>query len=481
MTWIGQGRRADASRRALALTMFVATGALAGCDGLLDVELPGSITEDALYDPSQAAVLVTSAIADIECGYSDFLATNGSGAEETFVRVTGWWGGSHEFDDQPNTTDCNTSNTSYGWWTPMHKGRFLAEGAYTRILDWDVNNKEQLLAQAAIYAGLSYDLFGEYFCEMAFDKGPLLSPDQTLAVAEDYLTKALGHIQTTGDFAIPAGIASSAEQMALVLRTRVRWARDDFAGATADAQRVNQGFVAYATREGTGVRQRWNKVVGGNNDNPFISLAGPVNWWSGPGGWPAVIPFTGFRNLAILPDGRAVTNDRYPITLASAGAVADVRVPAQDRNTVVNGYPFWTQQKYDDAGDDIPLANWQEVWLILAEIENEAGNGQAAIDLVNEIRDFHDLPTVTYLSPANASGINDLIIEERRRSLFLEGRYWSTKLRENLWFPRGVDETPYPYSYQNGIRMVMPDAEFDLNPNLEPSQQGSLCGVQAPA
>lgn len=480
MNLSGRIRHAGGPRRALAWTLLLSAGA-AGCDGLLDVELPGSITEGSLYDPSQAAVLVTSAIADIECGFSDFIATNGSGAEETFVRVTGWWGGSHEFDDAPTTAECNSSNTSYGWWTPLHKGRYLAEGAYTRILEWDVPNKERLLAQSAIYAGFTYDLFGEFFCEMAFDKGPLLSPDETLAKAEDWFTKALGHIQAGGDFEMPATIASSAEQMALVLRARVRWARGDDAGARVDGERVQKGFVAYATREATGVRQRWNKVVGGNNDNPFISLAGPVNWWSGPGNWPAVIPFTGYRDLAILPDGRAVSDDRYPITLASAGAVADVRVPSQDMNTILNGYPFWTQQKYPDAGADIPMANWQEVWLILAEIENESGNGQAAIDLVNEIRDFHGLPTVTYLTAGDTEAINDMIIEERRRSLFLEGRYWATKLRENLWFPRGVGETPYPYSYQNGIRMVMPDSEFDLNPNLEPGQQGSLCGAQAPA
>src|SRR5690606_20524719 len=87
MNLSGRIRHAGGPRRALAWTLLLSAGA-AGCDGLLDVELPGSITEGSLYDPSQAAVLVTSAIADIECGFSDFIATNGSGAEETFVRVT---------------------------------------------------------------------------------------------------------------------------------------------------------------------------------------------------------------------------------------------------------------------------------------------------------------------------------------------------------------------------------------------------------
>src|SRR5690606_15373949 len=118
-------------------------------------------------------------------------------------------------------------------------------------------------------------------------------------------------------------------------------------------------------------------------------------------------------------------------------------------------------------------------WLIRAEIEG----GQAAIDRVNEIRAFHGLPQVSYLSAGDAAGIENMIIEERRRSLFLEGRFWSTKIQhqDKLWFPRGLDFTPAGHAYRNAIRMVMPDNEFDLHPDLSLSQQGSLCGNQAPA
>lgn len=469
-------RRARSVRHTglLATALFVG---MAGCDSLLDVELPGSITENDLYDPGQAPVLVTSAIADIECGYSDLIATNTSGNEDVFVRVTGWWGGAHEFDDAPPTTDCNTVDTSYGWWTPLHKGRYQAEQAYSYISDWDVANKDKLLAQSAIYAGIAYDVFGEYFCEMAFDNGPLMGPDEVLSQSEQWFTSALQHISASGDFALPSGISPSAQQMAYALRARVRWANGDNQGALADAMNVSQGFKAWVTRDGGAIRQRWNKTVSGNISNPFTSLLGPVDWWTGPGNWPAVIPFTGYRNLGILPNGRAITDDRYPITTAVSGAVADSRVPVQDMGRNINGFPFWTQRKYDTLDDDIPLANWEEIWLIRAEIEG----GQAAIDLVNEIRAAHELPPVTYLSAGDAQGITNMIIEERRRSLFLEGRFWQTKIREDLWFPRGVGETPYPYSYQNAVRMVMPDNEFDLNPNLTPDMQGSMCGNQAPA
>lgn len=472
-----QARGALRRRRALALTTALTVGILGGCEGLLDVERPGSITDEDLFQPDQAAVLVASATSDIECAVSEFIATTGAGSEDALMRTTGWWAGAHEYAVAPNTTNCSTSENAFGWYTPLHKGRFVAERAYESISGWDVANKDRLLAQSAIYAGVAYNLLGDFFCEVSVDKGPLMNPDQTLAKAEDYLTKALTHVGASGDFAIGGGVTTSAKQTAHLLRARVRFARGDNDGALADAQAVSRGFMAYVTRESAGPRQRGNKVVAGNNDNAYVTVAGPVDTWTGPG-WSGVIPFTGYRNLGILPDGRAVTTTRHPITTTgSAGAVADVRVPVLDTKTKTNGLDFWTQQKYRARDADIPLANWQEAWLIRAEI----AGGQQAIDLVNEIRAFHNLPLVTYLSPGDAQGIEDLIIEERRRSLFLEGRFYVTKIREDLWFPKNIGVTPVVAApYFGAIRLVMPQSEFELNPGLDLNMRGTMCGDERP-
>jgi hypothetical protein len=472
-----QARGAARRRRTLALSMVLTVGVLGGCDGILAVELPGSITDDALFQPAQAPVLIASAIADIECAFSDFVATTGGGSEDVLGRTTGWWAGAHEYAVAPNTANCNTTENAYGWYTALHKGRYVAERAYSAIGGWDVPNKERLLAQAAIYSGVVYNLLGDYFCEVTTDKGPLMSPNQTLALGEEYLTNALTHIGRAGDFPIAGGVTTSAQQMALLLRARPRFAQGDQAGALADAQAISRGFMAYATRESTGPRQRGNKVAAGNNDNGYVTIMGPITTWTGPG-WSGVIPFTGYRDLGILPDGRAVSASRHAITTAAnPGAVADVRVPVLDTKTKTNGHDFWTQQKYRTRDADIPLANWQEAWLIRAEIEG----GQRAIDLVNEIRDFHELPRVTYPAPGDTQGIKDMIIEERRRSLFLEGRFYSTKIQENLWFPRGIGVTEIVRApYFGAVRLVMPQNEFDLNAGISGAQRGTLCGDQRP-
>ncbi len=458
---------------------------LGACDGILEVDLPGSVTESGVYDPAQAAVLVNSAASAVECAYSEFVATQAAGAEDVFTRDTGWWGGVNEYSSATGTgAVCNSANTAFAWWNPLHAGRFLAEEAYRHLSDvWDPaqvsGNRDRLLAESAIYAGVAYNLFGEHFCEMAFDAGPLLTADQTLAAAEEWLNRAIAHIGAGGDFAIPGGVTTSALQTAYLLRARVRFSRGNNDGAVADAEQVTQGHMAWITREAGGTRQRWNKVYNGHNEEQINTVIGAVDWW--PGGvnpatgtpWPDVIPFTGYRSLGILPDGRAVTLAGHAITTGSGGAIADTRVDVRDEGRVFNEHPVWRQQKYPNLAADIPLANWEEAWLIIAKVRG----GQEAVSRVNDIRNAHGLPTVTYIDAGNATEVRNMVLEEERRSLFLEGRWWSTKLQERLWFPRGVGQTPPPtiYGYLGGVRLIMPAGEWELNPNFDESSRGTGC------
>lgn len=483
-------RSRAASRRAAALALGLAV-TVAGCENALEVELPGQITEEGTFIPEQADVLVASAIADIECGLADFAAFNAAGAEDAATKSTGWWGTAFQYDPDPTTTDCNSSNTSLGWFTPIHKGRWMAEQTYDRLTgEWagQVTKSEELAATAAIYAGISYTFFGEFFCESTFNTGPLQSWEQALASGEEWFTKALTHIERAGgDFAISGGVTTSAKQMAHLLRARNRLAQDDLAGAKADASIVTRGFNAWITREDGGERTRWNRVYSSHvGSNGWIPIVGPIDFWTGPPNpftgepYPEVIPFTGYWNLGVLPNGRAVTDDEYPITTtAFESAVPDPRVVVVNSGNQRGGprqYPIFVAHKYQSNADDMPLAKWEEAWLILAQVAAEESNGAEAISRVNDIRDAHGLPQVTYLAPTDTENVVDMVIEEIRRTHFLEGgRYLSAKLRYKLWFPRGVGSDAWGQGYQTGVRFVMPDNEFDLNPNIDESQKGSMC------
>ena len=484
--------RALAKAGTVCLILAFGLGTLTACDSLLEVDLPSQLTDDAVNDPAAAETLVNSVIAMFECAYSS-LALQAMGHEDVWERIQGMAAPS-TYASIPSTGECDTVEQEAAWFQNFQTSRAVGEQTYAKLDTlWttaEVPNKEVLQAQLALYIAADHGVLGEFFCEMAVNGGPLMTPDATLTLGEQWIQTALGHITITGDFQMPHGIAVSAETMAYGLRARMRWARGDLTGALADAGRVPMNFTALVTR-GVGVQRR-NKVAVAGFKLPFGKMLRVNDWWSMPGTdaraqgiatpnpatglpWPAPIPYTGYLNLGLLPDGRAILDSGIPIrTTVDAGAVGDTRVEHVFKEGSA-GQPGDAPTKYMEDDDDFPLVGWREMWLIRAEIEG----GQSAIDLVNDLRDFHGLPRVTYANPADAVQIRDMVFEEKRRELWLEGgRWWSTKIQnvDLFWFPR--DEGVFPtreFALDGGVRMVMPDSEYDNNDNLTRADQGTLC------
>ena len=261
--------------------------------------------------------------------------------------------------------------------------------------------------------------------------------------------------------------------------------------------RLPPGHIAYITRDTDAGRRNRLWLLATVN----IRMYDVMDWWQGPPNpatgqlFPDVIPFTGWVNLAILPDGRAVREDGLPIrkegpyTTAEeqADAYRDPRVQTRLIVARAGSVPMVNiPNRYPNADDDIPLVNWKEMVLIRAESEL----GQGAIDLVNEMRAFDnaqngwDLPMVTYADPSNEQQIFDMIWEERRRALFSEGRFMYTKIRhpEVFWFPRNVGVlVGYGSPYYGGVRWLMPNDEYELNENFTLEDRATGCAVhQAP-
>jgi len=481
------GGRPGGAIRGVAL--LLCSVAVSGCDleNMLEVQLPHSITEQELEGPAAAPLLVNSVIAHFECGYSGFTYEE-SGRADSWDRHRGGGAGDggETYRRDARAGACSEANTGYNWYQPIMISRSLAFETYEMLAgltDQQVQNRERLMATTAIYAAANVGLLGEFFCEMAFDSGSLMTQDQTLSIAEEWVDRALGHIANTGDFAVSHGATESIETLAYGLRARIRWARgpEHWDGALEDALRVPKGYTAVITRESGPLRA--NKMWEAGTFVGLGHIMGPFRHWSGPPNpvtgrsWPAVIPFTGYLDLGILPDGRAISDDQYPITTVEyAAAVPDHRVQTRVQ-TVQGPEPGPVPIKYSSAADDQPLVSWNDIWLIRAEIEG----GQAAIDLVNELRDARNLPLVTYADPSNPDQVLDMIIEERRRDLWLEGRFWSTKIQhtDRLWFPRAFGNSLFQgYAYGGGVTMTMPDSEYELNPNLDLSMRGTGCAPE---
>jgi starch-binding outer membrane protein, SusD/RagB family len=430
----------------------VAVFALSGCETLLDVSLPADLTEEQLLQPEMMDLMVTSAIADFECAYSEWTAAV-AGFEDTFWESTGWWTraySEYQLPDGPGVADCGTIETSAQYFMQFQTARYLAESAYT-FLEGEggasLDNRERLMATAATYTGLIYQMFGESYCAMTYDVGEPLSPDESLTAAVDWFTKAISHIDGIGDYSTPT--TPSMEQLALLGRARSHYALGQLDLAAADAEQIEPGFVAYVTRDAT-VRKRWNQVYQHHTVSKYSTVAGPVLF-------NGTMVSPGYRDLTIDPTtgaptvGAGVADPRVPVFNTGA--------PGQDGRTI-----HWIQTKYDGHDANIPVARWAEAQLILAEAALAGGNAGAAVGHVNNLRAVHSLPS--YTGAMDPATVMDLIIEERRREFFYEARFHSTKLEHDLWFPEGTGFNHKGLAYGTTTCLPIPDDEILLNPNL---------------
>lgn len=515
-----------ARRGAVALVLALSLGALSACDDLLDVELPHLLTDAAIENERSAELQVNSAIALFECSYSSFANTK-LGDEGVLESIAGAGGDLYRYEEQAEAGVCDSAVNDNDWLSAMLSSRALlsndpalfaatsegdGDGVYDRIQnEWELSpaTEARLSAISSLYVAASLAHMGEYLCEAAIDGSDMLSPSDLLTMAESWINdRALVHIGQVsgGDFEMPNGIASSAQNMAIALRARVRWARGDLAGAASDASSIPDGFTAWVSRE-TGETRR-NKSYETARAVAYGGMLGVNDWWDpalyranpatgekwarspDPVTGNMVIPHTGYIFLGIDEDtGRALLDGNVPVRWAEEerdanedpvplanGAVPDTRVPTEYKGTQ-GPEKRETPARYDSQDDNEPLASWREMRLIQADYQLSLGTAAgrlAAIDIVNDLRDFHDLPQIqgTYLASLtdgtdDADEVRHMLLEERRRELFTHGgRFLSTKIQnpDVMWFPRDEGNTPFQgYQLGGAVRTLFVLDEYTQN------------------
>src|SRR6266849_2111292 len=196
-------------QRGKTMSRAVVTGALylaaAACNNLLEVKIPGSVVAADLNNAGLAQTMVTSALGEFECAYGQYVTTTGILSEEYWIsgfsinsNFLGWRA---DAEIRATPGDC-TAGVGYGYYVALQRARFLAEDGSRRIeafADAAVPAKTDKLAQLAAYAGYSYTLLGEGFCNMAIDNGPLITRAQVWTKAEDWFTKAITLAQSAGN------------------------------------------------------------------------------------------------------------------------------------------------------------------------------------------------------------------------------------------------------------------------------------------
>jgi hypothetical protein len=415
------------ARRLIGVLCIATVGATSACSGVLDVDMPGQMREEDLLKADLANTLVTSAIADFECALTSYII-GAAGMGNEYFYSTGWTGFIYFSHRQVypttgaiNTSDC-ISNTGFGFLRPFQTARMEAEQAYRTIEAFspqEVPNRDKLLAAAAVYVGFVYTYFGEAWCEVAVDVGPVMTPKETLKRAEEWFSRAIEKGEAAGDHAI-AG-TPSVVTLARLGRARARLDLGDKTGAAADARLVPQGFVANATRSNI-TPERRNNIYWHLNLNRYAIIQ------------PA------YRNVMV--DG-----------------VSDPRVPVRFMNQMANDgvSEHWVQLKYTAENSPVPIGKWQEALLILAEAEG----GGAAVGHINTLRRHYGLPLY---SGTDEGEIQRQIVEERRREFFFEGRRHADMLRYGLPFPEGIGYKGVPYG--DATCYPLSQSERDNNPNV---------------
>lgn len=410
-SWSSKGGLTGRLVLALAVTTI-------GCSDLLDVDLPGEIEESALAEPSNAPALVTSSVGAFECLFTNYVLLSANLGDE--LMVAGSFATFFPYDQRDLEDDAGGypeggCGGEGGLYTPANQTRWMADETIRRLegfTEQEVPDRTALLAKTYAYSGFTYLLFGQSFCGMVVDGGPLLSPVDALGLAEERFDQAIGLAAPDSDIL----------HMSHLGRARTNLLQGDLPAAATDAGQVPEGFVKYATRSDVDNTRR-NKIYELNRLER------------------RTIPEQSYWNLEWK-------------------GVADERVQLEDTGQLGNDSltPWWIQFKYASRADPLPIATYDEARLIIAEAEG----GQTAVNIINELHDEAGLPPY---DPTMDGPIEEHLIQERARELFLEGHRHYDMLRFDLPFPTGA----HPWSgrpYRTTTCFPIPRVERENNPNL---------------
>ena len=397
--------------------------ALAGCDSLLTVDLPGATPAAAMDDPQYATLLVVGAQADFECAASNYAFISGLmsgeyiGGQSALALIPYQRRYVRPVNQEYGENDCGGNS---GLYSPMSTARFTADDTYKRLEKWtdaQVAGRGKLMAKAALYSGFSYTLFAEAWCQGAFDLGKAKTPAEMFALARDKFTSAIDLATTNAD--------ATTLNAALVGRARVLMSLNQPALARADAARVPSAFRYDITRSAATGRTQNDTYR--TNINSKSSSIDPQFWnvtWSG------------------------VADPRVRVTKQTGKAVDGVT-------------DLYYQTKFTGDNSPIRLASYVEAQLIIAEVDVN----QNSVAIINALHTAAGIPANFASTDANA--IKAQVIEERRREFFGEGRRMGDLNRFGGWEQAAFGTNPFNGDVYGQTKCFpLPDVEVRNNPNL---------------
>jgi hypothetical protein len=394
--------------RIAALAALLPVGA---CSGLLDVESPGTISDDDLDTKDAIAGMVIGMKFDLSQavdGTQEFLAL---ASQEL------WHGGSYNWADIPRGV-INEEDVGTEWSSPQ-QARWVAEtgiGRMQDLLEPAQFARSEDAAYAYLYAGYANRMLADNFCSSVIDGGPEVANTVHYERGIEQFTQAIAIGEAAG--------ATDVVHAAYVGRAHMKAMTGDWTGAAADAAKVPTSFVYYAELD-TELR---NELTYETHNRFEYTVWGTY--------------------METHPD-----DARAPWVIAY-----------NNDGTVANGAngstPHYQQKKYTTTSDDVPLAKGTEALLLRAEAALRADDIPTAYARMNEARAFYGmdaLPVAADLAAAWAE-----LRYERGATLWLEGRRFSDLRR---WY---AESGPAHDDFFADRAKCVPisEAERLSNPNL---------------
>jgi hypothetical protein len=369
------------SRAAMFTALVAVSGGLAGCESFLEVENPGAVEPPALESPTYIPLMVGGVIGDFQPAFAWTALWSGVFTDE--LRNHQSFFQNVEIDRR----DVDDTNGTYilAVYNGLHRSRFLADSVASRlqVMLADSAGRNVDRARVLAYAGYTWTLLGEQYCETPINRSAPVPSDQLLRSALQRFDEAIQVATAARTAASSIANATARSRRIATADSMANFARVGAARAALNLSAydpsVRQRAVqyaravtpAYSSEAAKGFEFRAQYAREGErytrrSSNPFWEFITDGRWFS-LGGTP-------FVNLK---DPRVPQSDSLVRTQdATRQFLPESPSAFSTYNGQVSGAPF-------DATSSIRIASALEARYVIAEVE---GLNAANLAFVNQRR-----------------------------------------------------------------------------------------------
>lgn len=416
------------------------TTLLAGCE----VTNPGPIQDAFLAEPASQQGLINGAIRRMNELLGDGSYTLAVTSRELFP---GGQTGASGHDVIVQGGDMLPGSFG-GYFNDAMQARFISETAIKRFTD--VGAPASMMYQAHLWAGWAYRYLGDWWCDAVV--GSTDPDDPTPGNYEEGTDTYYERAITNFTAALALATTDSERFAARAGRAQAYVGLGDWANASTDAAAVTNSEWAFRMNFDGNEQATYNQIYWANARTPYASVSMEHTWSKD------YYDDTGDPRVEWYEDGT------FPYAVGSLSGYGQV--------------PWSNFTKYDARDDDMNMASYWEMRLIMAEaiLQQNPVNFLSAVALINEVRTRPGVgqPAVVAVSADEAW---THLKRERALELFLEGRRAPDERRWMTDGSGGTIDTPdwSPLSpifvpiAERALCFDIPTTERDQNPNVPAS------------